>query len=211
MDAASDPPRDPPDPRDESTERLVRGVSDGDVAHFNALYERLAPSLYTWADLRSGHKLRTWLEPADLVQEVWFRALRSLDAFDPDTTSFRYWVFRVAKNALLEALRKSESAGRGAWQAAGDGQPNALEQVPDSITGVSRRLARGEEVERFRGFVAGLDEEDQELVIHIGLEGMSHAQVGTRLDLLPKTVTKRWQRLRERLAQAGDLQQLLAD
>lgn len=183
----------------------MRVVASGDLAHFNVLYERLAPSLYTWAELRIGPKLRTWLDPGDLVQEVWFRAVRSIADLDSETISFRYWVFRIAKNALLEALRKSESPGPGAWQGASD----ALDQVPESVTGVSRRLARSEELERFRSWVEALEEPERELVIHIGLEGMGHAQVGVRLGLEHKTVTKRWERLRRRLGEQGDLLEML--
>jgi RNA polymerase sigma factor (sigma-70 family) len=211
MDPRPPQPENFDEPAGEDTARLARGARGGDQEQFNALYERLAPALYTWAELRIGPRLRAWLEPADLVQEVWLRALRGFGSFDPATTSFRYWAFRIAKNALLEALRKSESPARGTWQAAASLRPDPLAQVPDSVTGVSRRLARSEDLECFRSWVQVLEGNDRELVIHIGLEGLGHAQVARRLGLEPKTVTKRWQRLRERLEEQGSLLEILEE
>jgi len=191
----------------QETERLVRGAQAGAREDFARLYERLAPSLYTWAELRVGPGLRPWLDPADLVQEVWLRALRAFRGFDPSSTSFRYWIFRVAKNALLEALRCAESR-RGP---ARPGAKEMLAQVPDSVTAISRRLARREDLARFRAWVEALEERDRELVLQIGLEGLDHARVARRAGLQTKTVTKRWQRLRERLEESGQLLEILGD
>jgi len=193
----------------EDTERLVRAAKDGGAESFGALYERIAPALYTWAEIRIRPQVRQWLEPGDLVQEVWCRALRAFDQFDPQTTSFRYWIFRVGKNVLLEAVRKAGSpAAQG--QAPGSSERLlALGQVPDAVTGVSRRLSRQEELGRFREWVGELERDDRELLLHHGLEGLSHAEVGERLSLGAEAVAKRWQRLRVRLEQASVPQDVL--
>lgn len=194
----------------EDTERLVRAAKDGGAESFGALYERIAPALYTWAEIRIRPQVRQWLEPSDLVQEVWCRALRAFDQFDPQTTSFRYWIFRVGKNVLLEAVRKA-GAPAAQGQAPGSSERlQALGQVPDVVTGVSRRLSRQEELGRFREWVGELDRDDRELLLHHGLEGLSHAEVGERLSLGAEAVAKRWQRLRVRLEQAAVPQDVLA-
>ena len=43
----------------------------------------------------------------------------------------------------------------------------------------------------------------QELVVHVGLEGLPFAEVATRLGLNYETVKKRWQRLRAKLDTTG--------
>jgi len=194
----------------QDTERLVRAAKDGGAESFGALYERIAPALYTWAELRIRPQVRQWLEPGDLVQEVWCRALRAFDQFDAEAASFRYWIFRVAKNVLLEAVRKAGSpAARG--QAPGSSERLlALGQVPDVVTGVSRRLSRQEELGRFRDWVQALERDDRELLLHHGLEGLSHAEVAERMGLGGEAVAKRWQRLRGRLEQASVPQDVLA-
>ena len=185
----------------EITENLVRAAKEGGDSSFGVLYERIAPALYTWADIRIRRNMRAYLEPGDLVQEVWCRALRAFERFDPETTSFRYWIFRVAKNVLLEAMRK---VGSPAFQAQAPGTSTrllALQQVPEVVTGVSKRLSKHEELGRFRDWVQVLERSDRELLLHHGLEGLTHQEVAERMDLGLDAVTKRWQRLRSKLEQ----------
>ena len=184
----------------DDTRRLVRAARNGDGDSFARLYARIAPSLHGWAELRVRPALRPLLDPSDVVQEVWFRAWRAIGELDPDRVPFRRWLFRVAKNVLLEAFRKARSP---AFRAGATGLTTrlfVLEGVPDSVTAVSQRLARDEGLSRLVEWVRGLDEGDRALVVHCGLEGLTFAEVGARLQLTRDVVAKRWQRLRERLA-----------
>ena len=97
------------DPERMDTRELARQAHSGDSARFAELYERIAPSLYTWAELRIRPELRQWVDPGDVVQEVWCRAWRVFGTFDAATGSFRFWVFRIAKNVLMEAFRKLDN------------------------------------------------------------------------------------------------------
>jgi RNA polymerase sigma factor (sigma-70 family) len=199
-------PEEPRDLRAEETARLARAAQAGAASEerataFAVLYERIAPALYTWADIRIRPGVRTWLDPGDLVQEVWCRALRVFPKFDAEQVSFRYWVFRIAKNVLLEALRKAGSPADRSQTPGTSTRLFALSQVPDEVTGISRRLSRQEELGRFRNWVKDLERTDRELLLHHGLEGLSHAEVGERLQLGTEAVAKRWQRLRVRLEQ----------
>jgi len=189
------------DLRAQETARLARAAQAGQAEPFAVLYERIAPALYTWAEIRIRGGLRVWLEPGDLVQEVWCRALRVFPNFDPENISFRYWIFRIAKNVLLEALRKADAPAAKGQAPGSTTRLLALSQVPDEVTGISRRLARQEELGRFRDWVRQLERTDRELLLHHGLEGLSHVEVGQRLQLGTEAVAKRWQRLRARLEQ----------
>lgn len=202
----------PPDPTPEpaETQHLARAAASGDTETFGILYERIAPALYTWASIRIRPSVRAWLEPGDVVQEVWCRALRILDRFDPERVSFRYWIFRVAKNVLLEATRKVSRPDTRAQTPGTTTRLSVLAQVPDSVTGISLRLSRSEELDRFREWVESLEGEDRDLLIHHGLEGLSHAEVGTRLQLGAEAVAKRWQRLRKRLEEQAVPREVLA-
>ena len=85
-------------------------VKNGDSDSFGRLYEHIAPALLTWAEFRIRPEQRQHVDPSDVVQEVWFRAWRQMDTFDPEATPFRFWIFRIAKNVLLEAVRKTRRA-----------------------------------------------------------------------------------------------------
>jgi RNA polymerase sigma factor (sigma-70 family) len=193
------------------TLRWLRSAKDGDDESFVRLFELMAPSLLVWAELRIRPNQRLYIEPQDRVQEVWFRAWRSLDTFDEARTPFRLWVFRVAKNVLLEGFRQIQRADRGG--AAGPSTKLfALQNLPDSATAVSSRLARDEGLMRFKERIDALAEDDRKLVYYCGLEGLPYREVAERMELSTDVVAKRWQRLRGRIAEAGlPFADLLAD
>ena len=195
------PGAEPPDERIE-TQDLAARARAGDSDRFGQLYERIAPSLYTWAEIRIRRDLRQWIDPGDVVQEVWCRAWRAFDSFDPQTTTFRFWVFRIAKNVLLEAFRKLENPAFRARSRDG-AATRALElvDVPDSATAITRRVAREESLRLFADWVQSLDEQDRMLLVHHGLEGLSQAEVAERLQLGREAVAKRWQRLLARVVE----------
>jgi RNA polymerase sigma-70 factor (ECF subfamily) len=194
------PAAEPPDERLETRE-LAAQAHAGDATRFGQLYERIAPSLYTWADLRIRPELRQWIDPQDVVQEVWCRAWKIFEGFDPKAVSFRYWIFRVAKNVLLEALRKLDNPTYRAKSRDGSSRALELGDVPDTATAISRRIAKEETLKLFATWVQSLDDDDRMLLIHHGLEGLSQSEVAERLQINRETVAKRWQRLLVRVSE----------
>jgi RNA polymerase sigma-70 factor (ECF subfamily) len=193
-DAEEDPPG------GEETRELARAAKRGEEGRFTELYERIAPALYTWACLRIRPAMRGQVDPEDIVQEVWCRAWRVFPGFDPEAASFRLWVFRIAKNVMLEVFRKLQ---RTAPAVGGPGPSTRifqLQNIPDSATEISRRMARHEGLQAVLGWADGLDEEEQKLFLHCGLEGMGYSEVAERMQLQYDTVAKRWQKLRDRAA-----------
>ncbi|HVS18055.1 MAG TPA: sigma-70 family RNA polymerase sigma factor [Planctomycetota bacterium] len=176
---------------------------------FRRAYAELAPALFAWARARIRPELRTWIEPADVVQEVWCRAW-SACAEGGELRELRPWLFGVAKNVLLEALRRARSP---AFRAAAGGSTTrlvALGGVPDEVTAVSVRCSRDEHLARFSTWLEQLADEDRDLVVLCGLEGLGHAEVGERLGISRDAAAKRWQRLRARLEEERLPRDLLA-
>jgi RNA polymerase sigma-70 factor, ECF subfamily len=195
----------------EDTPRLVRSAQSGDGARFAELYERIAPALYTWAEVRIRPELRSFVDPQDVVQEVWCRAWKSFQTFDAGNQSFRYWVFRVAKNVMLEVFRELRAPDAGVPSGDPSKRLLVLRDVPDSATAVSQRLARDERLKLFAQWIASLEEDERMLVVHLGLEGMTQAEVAERLSLSRDAVAKRWQRLLARVTEQGVMRELFAE
>src|SRR3712207_3387522 len=42
----------------------------------------------------------------EVVQDVFTRVWRHADSFDPDRASFRTWIYRIARNALIDLERR---------------------------------------------------------------------------------------------------------
>jgi RNA polymerase sigma factor (sigma-70 family) len=145
------------------------------------------------------------------VQEVWIRAVEIIDRYDPDKVNFRAWIFRVAKNVLLEAMRKLRADPRLRM----DGGPSTrlfvIENCPDNVTLMSARMRRDERIKIFTGYVEELESPDREILVHCGLEGLKAQEVADRLELNREAVIKRWQRLREALRNNGMLRGIIID
>lgn len=193
----------------EPTGDLVARVRNGDREEFGRLYAKTAPALFAWASLRLRRPMRVLAEPDDLLQEVWFRALERLDTVESLRTSFRAWLFGIAKMVLLETLRTWERVGASPRD---DGSSSRLfDRVEDSVTSIATALARDEAVRAFLAWAEELEDDDRKLVIHCGLEGLPCSEVAQRLGIAHETAMKRWQRLRERLRDDGSLRAMLLD
>lgn len=214
-------PTDPQCPRGGAGGRLG-GVSEvetpesqgprraAELARFQALYEAIAPSLYAWAEIKIRPQMRGLVDPADVVQEVWYRAWRSFAAAGLESESFRRWIFRVAKNVLLEsfrALRANDTPGAAAGESA---RLRRLAEVPDTATAITRRVARDEGLKLFAHWTVGLEEDDRALIVHLGLEDMDRAELAGRLGISEASLAKRWERLTARMAESKTTRDLFA-
>lgn len=166
-------------------------------AKFAELYDGVAGSLVTWIRLRLAGASRSDVEPEEIVQEVWCRALDRFPSFDPARAAFRTWVFGIATNVMIETLRRR---ARGPFRGRA---PFPSSQVVDQATSISRRVMRDETLGAFARVARALPEDERWLLIYRGLEGLSHDIVAERLGLSRDVVMKRWQRLQTRLEGAA--------
>lgn len=185
---------------------LARRVQKGDRAAFQKLYDKVAPSLYAWTRLRLQGGPSAGLDPQDVLQEVWLRAVRGFASYD-ERGSFRGWLLGITKNVLLQSYRnRSYDELRGAGAAAG-GELAAMD-CPDSVTSISMRLTKDESIQHFLEYVGGLAADDRMLVLYCGFEEVTCAEAATRLGLSHEATSKRWQSLRARMRENGTLRAL---
>jgi len=186
------------DDRSESTTRRLASEAQKGAPRFDELYQRVASALFLWGSLRIPQALRRFVEPEDLMQEVWCRALRRFDSWDPEKGKFRAWLMGIAHRVLLEMLRR---VNRGSRMPTAGPEVRVFdpEEVPEEVTTACRRLARSEGVRALLDEVNYLPAEDRVLLLGRGLEDRPHADIAKDLGIDTLTVKKRWQRLRERL------------
>ena len=183
----------------QTTEFHVARVRSGDRSGFAQLYERLAPSLDTWAQLRVTGTLRAHVEPGDVVQEIWWRAMDAFDRYDPARSGFRPWIFKIATNVLLEWNRKRRRRARIEPASLARRASSLPPELARQATSVSRGLAQRDSVRKLVEMVRALSAEDRSVFVHCGLEGKTVAEAAPLLGALAEAVGKRWQRLREKL------------
>src|SRR5918999_2475129 len=81
---------------------VAAAASAGDEAAFSALAERHRREL----QLHCYRMVGSFEDSEDLVQETFLRAWRARERFSFDErSSFRAWLYRIATNACLDALR----------------------------------------------------------------------------------------------------------
>ncbi|MBK7878453.1 MAG: sigma-70 family RNA polymerase sigma factor [Planctomycetes bacterium] len=194
MDDENQQPREP-----DSTELTERALRSGDSTALAELYTRTLPALLAWIRIQRSGGMALRIEPDDFVQEVWIRLLENRAAHDPAKGSFQGWMFGFAKRVWMEVSNPARKAHR----ALPVGKETAIHRAPDSITSVSRALMRDETIQKLNEYVATLEELDRGVVVHYGLEQMSCAQVGQRLGISEDLVSKRWQRLVQRMRDSG--------
>lgn len=205
------------------TNDVVREIRAGDEQRFTELYERVAPALFAWLHLRLGPAARRRLDPEDVVQEIWLRALRAFPAFDPERGPFRGWIFQITKYELLDTFRDlaasalptqpgpPTAADEPARDAAAPKAAPGLSQVPEQVTSFTRRIARDEGLQQLLAQVATLPKDEHALVLHCGLEGRPASEVAVMLGLTHEATRKRWQRLRSTLRSYGWVQKLFVE
>jgi RNA polymerase sigma-70 factor (ECF subfamily) len=198
------PAEDPKEP--ETTKDIVRRVQDGPTG-FRELYERIAPSLLAWGRLKLGPKSAVDGDPEDLLQEVWLIALTGFDRYDPGRSSFRAWIFGIAKNVMYEMWRqdmKRSPLPRSPEATA------ALQAWPDVATTIRTRLSRSENLEVLMQRIEQFEPLDRKILLHCGFEEMSCQEVASQLGIGVSAARKRWQRLRSKLAEGtfGELVQM---
>jgi RNA polymerase sigma-70 factor (ECF subfamily) len=82
--------------------QLIARAQNGDVDAFGELYERHAPSIFRFIYSQTQHRL----DAEDITSDVFFRAWRSLPRYQDQGFSFSPYLFRIARNALIDSRRK---------------------------------------------------------------------------------------------------------
>jgi RNA polymerase sigma-70 factor (ECF subfamily) len=196
----------------EPTLEILLAVRAGDRARFGELYERVAPALYAWVALRIRATLRGRLEPDEVLQEVWCKALEQCASFDPVRVSFRAWIFTVARHVLLQAIEAQARVDRARSLDGDSSRSTNAALVPDEVTSVSQRLSRDEGLRRFLADAERMEHDDRLLLLLCGLEGKSLVEAAPVMGVSRDAAAKRWQRLRAKLqVERYPLQFLLPD
>ena len=182
----------------ESTNADVQAARGGSPEAFARLYERLAPAVAAWANVRTRGAVRDRVDPDDLTQEIWWNALQSFGRFDPARGNFRGWLFGVAANTFRNLARRSPGQ-----RAASVGEDSRYVELPSELqaqlTSITADVRRRDRVSDLVSVVNALDDDDRRLFTHCGLEGAMLKEVAPILGITENAAKKRWSRLRQKL------------
>jgi len=86
----------------QNEESLVRRAQQRDQEAFAQLYEENFDKIYRYIVLKIGNKT----EAEDMTQQVFLNALKSISSFKWKGIPFSAWLFRIARNQVVDYLRK---------------------------------------------------------------------------------------------------------
>ena len=150
---------------------------------FGVLYERYGVRVYRY--LRS--KTLSNEEAADLTQTVFLKAFASLGSYRGDRTPFVAWLFRIARNASIDAHRRQKRAA--AVDAVDWLQP--ANDPPDPAEAAMRR----ERLEKLRRLLLELDAQKRDLLVLRFGGGLSSSQIAAVVGKSESSVKKQLWRI----------------
>ena len=184
-----------PDTRDTPTDSAAQPASAAQqTTDFAGLYEDEIWRVYGFLAYRVGDTATA----EDLTQITFERALRAWSRFDPRRGSPGAWLLTIARNALIDHVRRDRSA----WL-----EPIDEQELP-SVPGPEARDAGSPELV---ACVAALGEREREVIaLRFGgdLSGAEIAQMlGMSVANVHQVLSRSLRRLREMLEQAHDNEQ----
>ncbi|PYV20107.1 MAG: RNA polymerase subunit sigma-24 [Acidobacteria bacterium] len=172
--------------------KLVERCLSGDDAAWETIVNSYARRIYNL-----GYRYTSRREEAeDLTQEIFIRVYQNLKSYRPEAGSLQNWVFKVARNLIIDHYRQS----RRFRQTGGSEELETLELAEEKLPNPQRAVERSEATRFLRDGLASLSPELKEAVILRDLEGMAYQEIAELLSIPEGTVKSRINRGRIELA-----------
>ena len=157
-----------------------------DRAAFAALFGHFAPRLKAYLR-RLGSDAAA---AEELAQEVMLLVWRRAETFDPAQASASTWVFTIARNRRIDALRREQRP---------EIDPDDPALVPDPVEPADRALETAQATGRLRAALKELPPEQAELLRMAYFEDKPHSAIAAERGLPLGTVKSRLRLALERL------------
>ena len=162
-------------PTREQTYNLIEAAKQGDREAFNQIvlshYQGVVNVVYRMSGRMSLAE--------DIAQETFIKVWQKLHTYKP-TGSFRSWVYRIATNAALDAIRKERDT-------------TEIDDLPlaSKEPGVEQSMVTQEQAEMVREAVLSLPAASRSVLILREYEGLSYQEISDTLDIPLGTVMSR--------------------
>lgn len=173
-------------------QELVSRAKQGDQDAFSQLVEANQNKIYTLALRMTGSPE----DGADLAQEAFLRAWRSLPSFQGES-NFSTWLYRLTSNLCIDFLRREKRRRAVTAAVPLDGEEDSPPtQVPDHRFTPESEWERKELRAALDRGLSKLSDGHRQVLVLRELEGLSYAEIAGRLELEEGTVKSRIARAR---------------
>jgi RNA polymerase sigma factor (sigma-70 family) len=182
-----------------SDHQLVSAVRRGDDRAFEQLYARYQRRIAAYV----CGMVKDYGRAEDITQEVFVSALRRMRQTERPI-AFKPWIYEIAKNACIDAYRRSRRAEEISFDAddrlspSDQGRLVAAGPTPDAAVDTKQDL------DHLCGAFGGLSESHHQILVMRELEGLSYKQIGDRMGMSRPAVESTLFRARKRLGEEYD-------
>jgi RNA polymerase sigma-70 factor (ECF subfamily) len=164
-------------------EALLLRVGAGDERAFRELFARYAPVAHALA----FRLVRQAQVAEEIVQEAFLAVWRTPERYDAARGSVRSWLMGTVHHRAVDAVRREQAQRRRADQAAA----LAPRVIEDPIDDVVSALDLPGERRLVQKALAGLPDEQRDVIERMYFDGMSQSQIAERTGLPLGTVKSR--------------------
>ena len=160
----------------------------GDLAAFEELVRRNEKRVYAVALRSSGSPE----DAADITQEVFLRAWRSIEDFRGDS-GFSTWLFRITANLCVDFARHRQAQPQTQPLV---GEDDAERPIPDTAPTPEEHLENSELGRELAAALDEISEEHRRIVLLRDVSGLSYTEIAEVLEISEGTVKSRLSRAR---------------
>ena len=151
--------------------KAIHACLAGQKEAFATLYEAYVRNIYDFLFFRTFHK-----ETAeDLTSETFLKALRNIDRYDGSKASFKTWIYRIARNTLIDHVRTRH-------------ETLDVAQQPEASTDahLDAQFDAQQSVDEVKKILDTFPEEQRDIIIMRLWDQLSYAEISLILEKSPE-------------------------
>ena len=145
-------------------------------AGFEEMYQEYFPKIYNYI----FYRLLSREETEDLLSEIFIKAVKNAASFDQSKGSFNSWIFRIAKNTLINHYRSAKNSVSLDDDESGIVLSVNFEDQLGQISSEKRKVLYQE--------LAKLSERERLIIYHKFFDGYNNRQIAMLLEMNESTV-----------------------
>jgi RNA polymerase sigma-70 factor (ECF subfamily) len=161
-----------------------------DVEAFEAVYSHFSPRVRSYmVRLTKGNRVLA----EELTQETMMKVWHKAELFDPSKAQASTWIFTIARNRMIDAMRRGARA---------EFDVNDPAFVPDQIEAADAAIERRQDAQKLQQAMMTLKGKYIEVLRMSFFDGLTHPIIAQKLDLPLGTVKSRIRLACEKLRMA---------
>lgn len=164
---------------------LATQAKEGDEIAFSQLFDKH----YSWVYSKAYRMLGNYQDTEEVTQDVFIKVWQKLNKWDTKQGSFQAWLNTVARNTIIDAIRKRERIRESPVSGSPDDDEVPLIEYEDPRPGPDRQLEAQEAQEILESALQQVTKPNHRIAwILRHLEGYSIAEIARILDRKDGTV-----------------------